>query len=104
MEVIYTNRLQLKILILYSLAIVITSNCFAQTKIDTAESLLAGGIKQVVTVQGEDRSKPLFLFITGGPGSEGIYNENKSYLDELKKHFTVVAWDQRNCGQTVKLN
>lgn len=77
---------------------------FAQKKIDTTEAIRAGGIKQVVKIEGADRSKPLFLFITGGPGSEGIYNENKAYLDELKKHFVVVAWDQRNCGQTLKLN
>lgn len=77
---------------------------FAQSKIDTTETLSMGGIKQVVTLQGEDRSKPVFLFITGGPGSEGIYDENKMYLNELKKHFVVVAWDQRNCGQTLKLN
>lgn len=72
--------------------------------IDTTEVIQVGGIKQVVSLQGEDRSKPLFLFITGGPGSEGIYEENKTYLNELKKHFVVVAWDQRNCGQTLKLN
>lgn len=91
-------------LFFYSLAILITNHCFAQTKIDTTESIIAGGIKQVVTEQGEDRSNPLFLFITGGPGSEGIYNENKVYLNELKKHFVVIAWDQRNCGQTLKIN
>jgi len=85
-------------------AIFFTVHCFAQTPIDTTESVNAGGIKQVVTVQGEDRTKPLFLFITGGPGSEGIYKENESYLNLLKKHFVVVAWDQRNCGQTLKLN
>lgn len=78
--------------------------CFAQTKIDSTQSILVGGIKQVVTLQGENRSNPLFLFITGGPGSEGIYAENALYLNELKKHFVVVAWDQRNCGQTLKLN
>lgn len=91
-------------LVLLLLVILITGRCFGQTKIDTTEFIQAGGIRQVVTVQGADRSKPLFLFITGGPGSEGIYDENKSYLDELKKHFVVVAWDQRNCGQTLKLN
>jgi len=80
------------------------SHIFAQTKIDTTEQLLIGGIKQVVRIEGRDRAKPLFLFITGGPGSEGIYPENKTYLDELKKHLTVVTWDQRNCGQTLKLN
>ncbi|RKR80739.1 pimeloyl-ACP methyl ester carboxylesterase [Mucilaginibacter gracilis] len=91
-------------LILYSIAVFTSHNCFAQRRIDTLETVLAGGIKQVVTLQGENRSKPLFLFITGGPGNEGIYDENKNYLDELKKHFVVIAWDQRNCGQTLKLN
>lgn len=90
--------------ICFSAAILINSYCIAQAKIDTTEAILVGGIKQVVTIQGEDRSKPLFLFITGGPGSEGIYDENKIYLDELKRHLVVVAWDQRNCGQTLKLN
>ncbi|MGZ3758120.1 MAG: alpha/beta fold hydrolase [Mucilaginibacter sp.] len=89
---------------LFFVATVFTGHCFAQTPIDTTEFIKAGGIKQVVTVQGADRSKPLFLFITGGPGSPGIYDENKSYLNLLKKHFVVVAWDQRNCGQTLKLN
>jgi len=91
-------------LFIYSLALLITNNSFAQTKIDTTESIFVGGINQVVTLQGEDRSSPLFLFITGGPGSEGIYDENQKYLNELKEHFVVIAWDQRNCGQTFKLN
>ncbi len=91
-------------LVFCSLVILISSQCLAQTKIDTTEVLRIGGIKQVVKIESKDRSKPLFLFITGGPGSEGIYDENKAYLDELKKHFLVVAWDQRNCGQTLKLN
>jgi pimeloyl-ACP methyl ester carboxylesterase len=86
------------------LLLFLTYGGFAQIKIDTTESIMAGGIKQVVTLEGGDRSKPLFLFITGGPGSEGIYDENKAYLDELKKYFVVVAWDQRNCGKTLKLN
>lgn len=84
--------------------VVAGNNCFGQTPIDTTETLTLGGIKQVITVQGNDRTKPVFLFITGGPGSEGIYPENKAYLDELKQHFVVVAWDQRNCGQTLALN
>jgi pimeloyl-ACP methyl ester carboxylesterase len=86
------------------LILLISSQVEAQVKIDTTEVLQVGKIKQVVKIEGVDRSKPLFLFITGGPGSEGIYQENKAYLDELKKHLTVVTWDQRNCGETLKLN
>ncbi|BAU52714.1 Proline iminopeptidase [Mucilaginibacter gotjawali] len=85
-------------------AIFFAIDCFAQTPIDTTEAVNAGGIKQVIAIQGKDRTKPLFLFITGGPGSEGIYKENQSYLHLLKQHFVVVTWDQRNCGQTLKLN
>lgn len=88
----------------FFVAVLMGSHAQAQTPIDTLEFLPVGGIKQVVKIEGADRSKPLFLFITGGPGSEGIYDENKAYLGELKKYFTVVAWDQRNCGQTLKLN
>jgi pimeloyl-ACP methyl ester carboxylesterase len=91
-------------IILFSIVILLGSKCLAQSKIDTTEAIRAGGIKQVVKIEGKGRSRPLFLFITGGPGSEGIYDENKFYLDELKKHFVVVAWDQRNCGKTLKLN
>ncbi|HET6991777.1 MAG TPA: alpha/beta hydrolase [Bacteroidia bacterium] len=91
-------------IVICSVAIIIYNYYSEHAKIDTTEAIQVGGIKQVVTLQGEDRSKPLFLFITGGPGSEGIYDENRVYLDELKKHFVVVAWDQRNCGQTLKLN
>ena len=90
--------------LLLSLPVLVSIRCLAQTAIDTTEMLRIGGINQVVNIQGEGRSKPLLLFITGGPGSEGIYEENKGYLGELRKHFTVVAWDQRDCGQTLRLN
>lgn len=86
-----------------TLLLLACSQSFAQ-KIDVIEYINAGGIRQAVKIEGIDRKKPLFLFVTGGPGSEGIYPENKRYLDELKKHFTVVAWDQRNCGLTLKAN
>lgn len=91
-------------LYLFGLTLFLSAQCCAQTKIDTTESVHIGGIKQVVAIQGDDRSKPLFLFITGGPGLPGIYDGNKLFTNELKKHFVVVQWDQRNCGQTLSLN
>jgi pimeloyl-ACP methyl ester carboxylesterase len=91
-------------LYLFASTLFLSGQCLGQTKIDTTESIQVGGIKQVVTLQGEDHSKPLFLFITGGPGLPGIYDENKLFTNELKKHFVVVQWDQRNCGQTLTLN
>jgi len=88
----------------FTLLLLSSIACRALPKIDTFQFIKIGGIEQAVTIHGEDRAMPLFLFITGGPGSEGIYPENNAYLSELKKHFVVVAWDQRNCGQTLKRN
>lgn len=58
----------------------------------------------MVAVKGENRANPLFLFITGGPGLPGIYDDTKVFTNELEKQFVVVQWDQLNCGQTLKLN
>lgn len=97
----------LKTLLKFCFSIIVFSlsaECLGQTKIDTTEAIRVGGIKQMVSLQGNDRSKPLFLFITGGPGLPGIYDETSFFTKELKKHFIVVQWDQRNCGKTLKLN
>ena len=89
----------------YLIAILVFSgHCYAQSKIDTTETVMIGGIKQVIKVTGTDRSKPLFLFITGGPGLPGIYDDDTTFTNELKKHFVIVQWDQRECGETLKLN
>lgn len=91
-------------LFLFAFCVMMVFNCPAHSKIDTTETIRVGGILQVVTLKGQDRSKPLFLFITGGPGSPGIYNESQAYFNELEKHLVVVQWDQRNCGKTLALN
>jgi len=92
------------ILILFAFTVMMGFNCPGQTKIDTIETIRVGGIGQVITLKGQDRSRPLFLFITGGPGSPGIDDESEAYLGELEKHLVVVRWDQRNCGKTLDLN
>ncbi len=91
-------------LFLLAFCVMVVFNCPAQSKIDTTETIRVGGILQVVTLKGANRSRPLFLFITGGPGSPGIYDESEAYLNELEKHLVVVRWDQRNCGKTLVLN
>lgn len=86
------------------LSLLFGTPCLAQSKIDTMEHVQIGSIKQVIALKGNDRSKPIFLFITGGPGQAGIYDETSLYTSELEKHFVVVRWDQRNCGKTLELN
>jgi pimeloyl-ACP methyl ester carboxylesterase len=89
---------------LFIFLVTLAWQCSAQSKIDTTEILTIGGIKQVIKLTGKDRSKPLFLFITGGPGLPGIYDEDTTFTNQLQNHFVVVQWDQRNCGETLKLN
>ncbi len=62
-----------------------------------------GGIKQVVEIKTDDVNKPVLLLLSGGPGSS-MMNNAGTYTSMLGKHFTIVQWDQRNAGKTLKLN
>jgi pimeloyl-ACP methyl ester carboxylesterase len=62
-----------------------------------------GGIKQVVEIKTDDASKPVLLFLSGGPGSSMI-NGAPAFTSLLKSRFTIVQWDQRDAGKTLKLN
>lgn len=62
-----------------------------------------GGIKQFVEVKTDDASKPVLLFLSGGPGSSMV-NGAASFTGLLKSRFTIVQWDQRDAGRTLKLN
>lgn len=75
----------------------------AQYSIDTTQVLQIGGIKQFISIKGKDRTKPLLLFLHGGPGNSVIsYAEKFTY--KLQSYFTVVQWDQRESGKTKELN
>ncbi|MEO7045209.1 MAG: alpha/beta hydrolase, partial [Ferruginibacter sp.] len=64
--------------------------------------LLINGIQQWVTIKG-DRSKPVILFLHGGPGST-----MSPYADHIykkwEKDFIIVQWDQRGAGRTFGQN
>ncbi|MCC7682066.1 alpha/beta fold hydrolase [Janthinobacterium sp. FW305-128] len=62
-----------------------------------------GGIKQFVEIKTDDSNKPALLFLSGGPGSSMMKNAD-AFTAILKKRFTLVQWDQRNAGKTLKLN
>ncbi|NVE01192.1 alpha/beta hydrolase [Massilia sp. BJB1822] len=62
-----------------------------------------GGIKQFVQIKTNDASKPVLLFLSGGPGSSLMGNA-ESFTGALKDKFTIVQWDQRDAGKTLKLN
>src|SRR5471032_769599 len=62
-----------------------------------------GGIKQVIEIKTDDLNKPVLLFLSGGPGSSMIKGAD-SFTNLLKNRFTIVQWDQRDDGKTLKLN
>ncbi|WP_157263010.1 alpha/beta fold hydrolase [Pedobacter steynii] len=72
-------------------------------RIDTTEVVTIGGIKQFIKLQGADQARPLLLFLHGGPGTSLIPVAD-TFTDKLREKFVVVQWDQREVGETLKLN
>jgi pimeloyl-ACP methyl ester carboxylesterase len=75
----------------------------AQAPIDSVAVLQIGGIRQVISLKGNDSSKPLLLFLHGGPGNSVMHYAQK-FMGTLQEHFIVVQWDQRGVGRTLALN
>ena len=67
-------------------------------KIHEQKFVLINGIQQWVTIKGE-RSKPVILFLHGGPGSP-MSPYSDSLFKRWEKDFTIVQWDQRGTGKT----
>jgi pimeloyl-ACP methyl ester carboxylesterase len=61
-----------------------------------------GGIDQWIQINGENPDNPVLLVLHGGPGSP--YALFTPLLREWEKHFTVVHWDRRGAGKTLRRN
>jgi pimeloyl-ACP methyl ester carboxylesterase len=53
-----------------------------------------GGVSQKVLVQGNDLSRPILLWLHGGPGASAMLLAH-AYTRRLRDRFIVVNWDQR---------
>lgn len=71
--------------------------------IQTKEAVPIGGIRQWISIQGDDDTFPVLLFLHGGPGNSVMSYANK-FTTDLQRKFIVVHWDQRESGRTEKLN
>jgi pimeloyl-ACP methyl ester carboxylesterase len=71
--------------------------------VDEASFISIGGIEQWITVRGQDRDNPVLLFLHGGPGD--VTNPwSFALFAAWEQHFTVVQWDERGAGRTLKRN
>src|SRR5215203_7232640 len=61
-----------------------------------------GGVDQWIQIRGEDRDNPVLLVLHGGPGwPNAVFTMP---LRPWEQHFTVVQWDHRGAGKTLRRN
>ena len=65
------------------------------------EPIDLNGYPQWLLIRGHDVSKPVLLFLHGGPGSAEMWFAHHS-MRELEKHFVCVNWDQRGAGKSFR--
>ena len=57
------------------------------------------GTKQWINIYGEDINNPVLLYLHGGPGS-ATSDIDYAFTRKWADVYTVVTWDQRNCGKS----
>jgi len=67
--------------------------------IESLEAVELGGVEQWILIHGEDQTRPVLLWLHGGPGQPLMPAAHASDA-ELIKHFVVVHWDQRGAGKS----
>jgi pimeloyl-ACP methyl ester carboxylesterase len=71
--------------------------------IDALEAIPAGGATQWIRVRGADASHPVLQLIQQGPGLPMINEARRfGHVLGLEQIFTVVYWDQRGCGRSLR--
>ena len=67
--------------------------------INTSMYVDINGTREWINIYGKDKNNPVLLYLHGGPGSatsEIDYAFTRKWADI----YTVVTWDQRNCGKS----
>jgi pimeloyl-ACP methyl ester carboxylesterase len=71
--------------------------------IDSLEAIQAGSTTQWIRIRGTDASNPVLLLIQQGPGLPMINEARRfEHLLGLEQAFTVIYWDQRGCGRSLR--
>lgn len=67
--------------------------------ISAIEKVTLGGLEQYIIIRGQDSTKPVMLFLHGGPGSPEIAFM-KHFNTDIEKDFVMVYWEQRGSGKS----
>ncbi len=67
--------------------------------ISTIEKVIIGGIEQTLIIRGRNKSKPVILFLHGGPGSPEIAFV-RAVDQPIEDDFVMVYWEQRGAGKS----
>lgn len=71
--------------------------------ISTIDTLQIGGVDQYLIIRGVDATKPVMLFVHGGPGGPeiGMMKETNQLIEN---DFVMVYWEQRGAGKSYHPN
>ncbi len=61
--------------------------------------LTLNGRREWISIRGKDKTKPILLFLAGGPGGSQMAAVRHD-LAALEDHFVVVNWDQPGSGKS----
>lgn len=70
-----------------------------EKKIEEKFFMNLGGSKQYVEINAASATKPVLLFIHGGPGWPQT-PQLRYFNSDLSKSFILATWDQRGCGKS----
>lgn len=71
--------------------------------ISAIEKVSLGGLEQYIIIRGADTTKPLMLFLHGGPGNPE-FAFMKEANPEIEELFLMVYWEQRGAGKSYSGN
>ncbi len=63
------------------------------------ERVRLGGVEQAILVRGRDRTRPVVLFLHGGPGMPAMFLAH-AWQRPLERDFLMVQWDRRGTGKS----